>query len=368
MRFMQEQENKLVELGKRVIDQKQAKILIPPLKNAPGFWFGSGNMIEDAQGRIYLCGRYRNSGDSRTGVAAGTRGAELAIFRSVDGAKSFEKILSFSKKDLSFEGHEVLSIERSWLHPIEEGVELYVSSEKIGFSYPEEVVSYQKQGTGVWTIDIMRADSVEALDPSTIGLLLKGEDPQYLHFKDPMTYTNERGDTVLMFSTHPFSWASSNTGLTVRPKAKDRFGQINYTFFPRGFTWDVAISRICGVIKVPRIGSFAGHPQVYLFFYDGGESMRNYEEHAQAVKRPRGYSCEEIGGLAYTTEEDFPQIHRLSVNLPMFVSPYGTGCSRYMAAMQTERGIYGIWEQSQPDVSQPLVMNFVSSEDLEALL
>jgi len=361
-------EKKLIELGRSVIDQEKAKILIPPLENAAGFWFGSGNMIEDGEGRIYLCGRYRNSGDSRTGVAAGARGAELAIFRSGDQAESFEKILSFSKKDLSYPGREVLSIERMWLHQVEGGIELYVSSEKKGLSYPLEIASYQKKGTGVWTIDIIRAPSVEQLDPSSIEPLIEGRDPRFYHFKDPMAYANENGDTVMIFSTHPFSWASSNSGMAVRRRGEDGFGEPDCTFFPRGFTWDVAISRICGLIKVPKIGSFSRLAQVYLFFYDGGESMRNYEEHVQAVKRPRGYSCEEIGGLAYTTEEEFPRIHRLSVNLPMFVSPYGTGCSRYMTALQTERGIYGIWEQSQPDLSQPLVMNFIRSEDVEALL
>ena len=58
-------------------------------------------MIEAADGSLLVVGRYRNAGDSRLGVAAGTRGLELAIFRSEDHAATFEKLVSFSKADLN---------------------------------------------------------------------------------------------------------------------------------------------------------------------------------------------------------------------------------------------------------------------------
>ena len=87
------------------------------------------------------------------------------------------------------------------------------------------------------------------------------------YLKDPFLYTNDAGDTILMFSIHPFNWASSNTGMAVRRKGEDEFGMISYDFFPRGFTWDVAISRMTGVFKVPRSGAFADLPQIYLLFW-----------------------------------------------------------------------------------------------------
>jgi hypothetical protein len=355
-------------LAKTLVDQKQATVAVPPLKNAPGFWFGAGNMVEGPEGDFYLFGRYRNSGDSRTGLASGARGAELAVFRSRDRARSFEKVLSFSKSDLSYGGREVLSIERCWLLSTSGGVELFISTEKAGLSYPKGYEDFQKPGTGVWSIDHIGAPSIEKIDPSAIRPLLEGSDPQYCHFKDPVAYLDDHGNTVLMFSTHPFNWASSNTALAVRAAAAEKFGPIDYTFFPRGFAWDVAVSRICGVLRVPQIGIFKADPPTYLYFYDGAEGMRDLEEHGKAVKRPRGYSCEELGGAAYSTAEIFPRIERLSTALPFFISPHGTGCSRYTTALQTEEGVYATWQQSQPDRSQPLVMCFTSRERIENIL
>jgi hypothetical protein len=59
------------------VDQQKARIAVPPQQKSTGFWFGGGNMVEDADGRFYLVGRYRNFGDSRTGLGAGERGLEL---------------------------------------------------------------------------------------------------------------------------------------------------------------------------------------------------------------------------------------------------------------------------------------------------
>ena len=366
--FSSGKEQALEALARTLVDQKQAKVAVPPLKNAPGFWFGAGNMVEGPGEGFYLCGRYRNSGDSRTGLEAGARGAQLAVFRSRDRGGSFQKILSFSKSDLSYGGIEVLSIERCWLLPASSGVELFISTEKAGLPYPKGYEEYRKPGTGVWSIDRICASSIEKIDPSAIRPLLEGSDPRYCHLKDPVAYLDDQGNTVLMFSTHPFNWASSNTALAVRPAAAQMFGPIDYTFFPRGFTWDVAVSRICGVLRVPQIGIFKADPPTYLYFYDGAEGMRDLEQHGEAVKRPRGYSCEELGGAAYCRADSFPHIERLSATLPFFVSPHGTGCSRYTTALQTEEGVYATWQQSQPERSQPLVMCFTSRERIENIL
>jgi hypothetical protein len=361
-------EQALERLAKILVDQEKAKIVVEPQENAAGFWFGAGNMVEGPEGSFYLCGRYRNSGDSRTGLAAGVRGAELAVFRSTDRGRSFEKIHSFSKKDLSYGDREVLSIERCWLLPTAEAVELFVSSEKSGMAYPEGYEAFQKPGTGVWSIDHIRAGSIEGIDPAAIRPLLEGDDPRYCHFKDPVAYLDQEGNTVLMFSTHPYNWASSNTALALRSGGEQGFGPVDHTFFPRGYTWDVAVSRISGVLQVPQIGLFQDDPPTYLYFYDGAEGMRNLEEHGKAVKRPRGYSCEELGGAAYGTADTFPSIERLSLTLPFFISPYGTGCSRYAAALQTAEGVYTTWQQSQPDRSQPLVLCFTGTGQIEGAL
>ena len=102
-------------------------------------------------------------------------------------------------------------------------------------------------------------------------------------------------------------------------------------------------------------------------FYDGGESLRNLDEHATAVKRPRGYSCEEIGGVAYVVDGAWREIARLSKHEPWFLSPQGTGCSRYVDVHVSHDGYYATWQQSQADLSQPLVLNFVPHEEVRQI-
>jgi hypothetical protein len=262
----------------------------------------------------------------------------------------------------------VLSIEGSALRFGEDKIELYVSSEKATANYPGELRSFQKPGTGVWTIDRLQSTSIAGLREAAVEPLLSCEDPRYLHIKDPALYQRTGGDTCLVFCTHPFNWTSSNSAYTLRRGSAAEFEPPAYDFFPRGFTWDVAISRITCLLRVPQVGAFAGLAPVVLAFYDGGESMRDLDEHAQALRRPRGYSCEEIGGVAWGWEEDLSSLDRLSVIGPSFVSPQGTGCSRYVDVLQAADGFYATWEQSQADLSQPLVMNRMSRQAAEALL
>jgi len=363
---------RLTELGKALINQKKARVIVEPMERSEGFWFGGGNIVEDKSGNFYISGRYRNAGDSRYGLGRGTRGLELAVFKSEDRGKSFKKVESFSKKDLSYGGKEVISIEGSWLDirggNSGNGVDFYISTEKGGIDYPEGLKEFKKPGTGVWSVDVIQGESVEDLMTESIRLFLNSNNSNFLHIKDPFGFKRENGDTVVGFCTHPFCWTSSNTGYAVRDGKTGGIKEVNFTFFPRGYTWDVAMTRVTDFLKVPAAGMLKDLPQIYLIFYDGGESVRKYEEHKNAVKRPRGYSCEEIGGLAFSTEEEFPVVERLSVNLPIFTSPYGTGASRYVSTLVAEEGIYATWEQSQEDFSQPLVMNFLSKEETEDIL
>lgn len=360
-------EAKLTDFSLALVDQHKARVAIPPQQNSTGFWFGGGNMVEDVAGRFYLVGRYRNFGDSRTGLGAGERGRELAIFRSDDRGASWRKHLSFSKPELNVGDRTVLSIEGSALYLTEQGVELFVSTEKAGIEYPAEFRSFLKPGTGVWTIERLQASSIDELKNAAIETVLESTDPAVLHVKDPAVQTTTNGELVLLYCTHPYCWSSSNTAYATRTRGSDRLGESCFDFFPRGFAWDIAITRGTCILGVPKVGAFTDQ-QVSLLFYDGGEALRNLDEHEQAVKRARGYSCEEIGGVAYFLDGDMSRIYRLSRYQPFFISPYGTGCSRYVDVLTANDGLYVTWQQSQDDLSQPLVMNVVNTDEVARLL
>lgn len=367
-------EERLSNLADALINQERARTIVPAQDQSTGFWFGGGNTIEDSNGDLHVVGRYRNHGDSRTGVAAGQRGLELAVFTSKNGGESWEKSLSFSKAELNIGDRSVLSIEGSALRRTANGYELYVSTEKDGVGYPEGFESYLKPGTGVWTIERLAADTLEGLKQSPLETVAECSDLRWLHIKDPFLYERTGSDLNLLFCSHPFSWSSSNTGFRTAPAETANhvattpgFGETEYDFFPRGTTWDVAMTRGTCIVDVPKVGAFAD-TDVSLFFYDGGESLRDLDEHSTAVKRPRGYSCEELGGVAYIQNGSFDHIERLSKYLPQFISPYGTGCSRYVDVVSTQAGLVATWQQSQEDLSQPLVMNMLSHQEVAEIL
>ncbi len=96
--------------------------------------------------------------------------------------------------------------------------------------------------------------------------------------------------------------------------------------------------------------------------------MRQHDENARGVARPRGYSCEEISGAMAGFGEDYGQYERLSMLFPLFMSPWGTGASRYADVLSTKDGLFAVWEQSQDDLSQPLVGTSLSMLEVERLL
>ena len=186
--------------------------------------------------------------------------------------------------------------------------------------------------------------------------MIRGSDPAYIHVKDPFVYEVDSA-AILFFCSHPFNWSCSGTGYVTQN------GDTMYDFFPRGNVWDVAMSRGTCIIDVPASGAFAER-SVQLMFYDGGECVRNLDEHEHSVRRPRGYSCEEIGGAAYFLNREWHQAQRLSRYRPLFTSPLGTGSSRYVDVCVAEEGMYVTWQQSQDDGSQPLVLNFVAKSEI----
>lgn len=358
-------EDKLLAVAMLLVDQSRARVAVSPYRASLGYWFGGGNLTVAPDGNLILTGRYRNQGDSRLGLSAGERGCELALFASADEGKTFAKIVSFSKDDLALPGRRILSIEGSSLSFGPQGVELFVSSEKDGIGYPSGYEAFLKAGCGVWTIDKIAASEISQLKVAKIESVLESNNPEHFHLKDPHAYLDKSGALKLMFCTHPFCWSSSNTAIAIRQARSTSFDPPKFDYFPRGTTWDVAISRGTCLLNLPSIGAFRD-VRVTLLFYDGGESLRNLDEHSGALHRPRGYSCEELGGIAYYLNGDDSTIHRLSRTLPAFISPHGTRCSRYVDVLGTLANYYVTWQQSQPDQSQPLVINVVSREEVES--
>lgn len=361
-------ERKLTRLGSSLIDAKRANSIIEPSQDDDGFWFGGGNAVRDPHdGSLLLIGRYRDAGDSRTGLTQGTRGRELAIFRSLDNGRSFEKINSWDKSDL-YCGSTVLSIEGSALRVTKRRVEVLVSTEKVR-TYPNQLRDFQKPGTGIWSIDRFSATRVEKLAPQErIQPLLTSSDPAYLHVKDPSISSGfQNGRTLLIYCAHPYTWSSSTSGCGTW--SGDELNPTDSDFFPRGSTWDVAATRITCRLPVPRVGAFANLPALSLYFYDGAECLRPLDAHKNSVSRARGYSCEELGGLAYGFDRDFPRLHRLSRLAALFVSPQGTGSNRYVSVLTEENGdLFATWERSSATRSQPLVAHRLSATRIERLL
>lgn len=360
-------ERKLIRLGTHLIDQKRGQRIVEPTKNRDGFWFGGGNTVRDpSDGSLWLIGRYRDAGDSRTGLTAGARGRALALFRSTDHGRSFAEVRVWDKSDL-YCNSTVLSIEGSALRLNKRRVQVLVSTEKVRL-YPRPVAAFQKPGTGVWSIDTFSASSMDQLDPQqSIAPLLTSDDPAYLHLKDPNLSTGMGRQPLLLYCAHPYTWSASTSG---RGVLTGQSGESHgHDFFPRGPTWDVAASRVTCRLPVPKVGAFACLPSLSLYFYDGAESMRPLKAHARGVARPRGYSCEELGGLAYGFDRQFPRLHRLSRLEPLFVSPEGTGCSRYASVLtEADGGLFATWQRSIPTRSQPLFGHRLTPARVKSLL
>ena len=173
---------------------------------------------------------------------------------------------------------------------------------------------------------------------------------------------------MLGYCTHPYTWSSSGTAAVRRPEGTNTYEKISDNMLARGPIWDIAAARVTERLAVPKTGAFVDNEDISLYFYDSCECLRQLDENPTAVSRPRGWSCEEIGGIAVGKDSELPAIESISIEEPLFISPYGTGCSRYVATLKTDEGIFVNWQQSQDDLSQPLVGHFVSNSRIAEIL
>ena len=126
---------------------------------------------------------------------------------------------------------------------------------------------------------------------------------------------------------------------------------------------DVAVSRITDALYLAAKETGL-EDSLTMVFYDGAECMRDHDQNPAAVRRPRGYSCEEIAGLAVYWNDDPTTIQRVSRTHPLFLSPWGTGSCRYIHTAATDEGIIATWQQAQGDGSQPLVINAMTWDEV----
>ena len=352
-------------LVSELIDQRSAHVIVRPNRAADGYWFGGGNLLQDAGGTLWLVGRYRDAGDSRTGLGAGERGLACALFASADGGASFEPVRSWSKAELSAHG-TVLSIEGTDLRRrAGGGVELFVSLEK-DVPYPDAYAAYQKPGTGVWSIDRMTATRRHR---STWQHRRRccgrgGRSPSTSRTPSPSRPRRGHGAAVLL--------ASGLVGLQQHRRRRARgsattFELASWEAVARGAIWT-------SPSRASPTGSRCRESACCVRAADERLLLRRRGVHAPAGGEPAGRETAARLLLRGARRRDVGPGRRLPGD--------GTAVDGRAALRVADRNrqqslrehlltkefLYATWQQSQADRSQPLVMNALPMERVEAIL
>jgi len=315
----------------RVFEQKpvflpeEGRTVIPPPGIGRGFWAGGCSALYDEiKGRFYLCYRVRTP-DSRGGVCR--------IAESKDGV-SFETIKEIRREELDSQ-----SIEKSSIIIAENGdVRLYIS--------------YVENRTSRWRIDLIEASAWEALDPGKGVPVLTPEQCGNQGVKDPVILrcngayhlyanyapnpVNETSDSLSRMHAEGNAFVSgvvdTGTGLATSPDGR--------TFNWHGSVmdpdegWDGFMIRFVSVIHTPP---------VFTVFHDGRPDVTaSYED-----------KC----GIAVSL--DLRHFTKVSQTAPVLSSSEGTGCLRYLSAVQTDSDTYYYYEYARGDGSHELRMNRV---------
>jgi hypothetical protein len=99
--------------------------------------------------------------------------------------------------------------------------------------------------------------------------IVKSNDPNALHLKDPVAFRINPNRTELVFCNHSFSWSSSHSGLSQKVDIDNEYTFVDHNILSCGNSWDVACSRITERLAVPKVGEFSHLPSLSLYFYDG---------------------------------------------------------------------------------------------------
>lgn len=310
------------------------EIVREPAGPGKGYWAGApGACYDAAEKAFYLTYRIRRP----RGVEP-DRGGEVRIARSEDGV-GFEDVWSVTKDAFSSP-----SIERCCLRRGPEG----------GWRY---FASYVDPADGRWCVAVLKAPSVDALDPSKAARVLSAAELGLEGVKDPWILELDGVYHMILSvaaatpKTSDESHATQdiyNTGECVSATGLatsfdlDEWKWEGVVFTPSGGGWDGYCRRINSVVR---------RGERYFAFYDGGASEReNYEEKT---------------GLAESG--DLKSWKTLTPDGPALTSPHASGSLRYMDAVLVGDTAHLFYEFARGDGSHDLLTLRIDADNLPSV-
>ena len=323
-----------------LFDPTQSNLIRAPLGNGPGWWAGAPSAAFDSQtDTFYLV--YRQRQPRELG-----RGVECRIAASDNGI-SFKDIWALPKTNLS-----ALSIDRACLNRGLDGVwRLYIG----------HVHELDRR----WRISMMEANEPDQFDATTAIPLLTSKEVGGEGVQDPNLFVIGRAYFLLA------SYATAETAPTPEAEAhKHASGDIYRTGLTRSRTgaaisgdgknfqwvgdispvsrynfpkvrdsgWDAYCRRISSLTPLDTGG--------FLAFYDGGDSFERNDE--------------ERTGLATTF--DLRTFYSLTPESPALVSPYSSGCLRYVDVVPVGNELFYYYEMAREDGAHELRVSVVERD------
>ncbi|MDY7009694.1 MAG: hypothetical protein SVV80_02945 [Planctomycetota bacterium] len=299
----------------------EGQIIREPDGHRKGCWIGAPAFFYDRADRVfYLSYRLRRP----RGVKP-DRGAEVRIARSSDGVQ-FEDIVTIKKDTLA-----TTSIERCPLYRGPDGQWRFF-------------LAYVDPADKRWCISVLKAPSVEQLNPKQARRIFSGQEMNLEGIKDPWIFEHDglfymivsvalatadtSGQSHATFDIYNTGQCLSATGLAASSDL-EQWQWRGVVFEPSSSGWDCYCRRIDSVV------AFGGR---FFGFYDGLAGYRdNYEEKT---------------GLAVSS--NMKDWRCLTPDGPVLTSPHGSGALRYVDAQIIGEQAYLYYELARPDEAHDL--------------